>query len=300
MALRIAQQAEAREGGWWEWSVWIEAPPADLDQLARVVYVLHPTFANPVRTVTDRHSAFRLNESGWGEFRLYATAVFTDGHSEHLEHDLALQSVDGGRAPTKEAASLDVPALRVPGPSPPQTPRWMLRLGAGLVGLAVVATYLLAASWPDGSGRITLFGGVWVILAGREVRLLLVALFAGALGGAAHAVSILTNLIGSRRYLVASWLPWFVLQPLTGAMLAVVVYLALRRGLLSPSAPASDVRAVGVAVLGALAGLFSDQATKRLRGMFETMFQPPNRVKPRDSGAARGERPEDAAAIPPR
>lgn len=39
--------------------------------LDRVTYTLHPTFANPIRTL--KHSPFRVEEQGWGEFDIPIT-----------------------------------------------------------------------------------------------------------------------------------------------------------------------------------------------------------------------------------
>src|SRR6185369_12704930 len=57
---------------WWHWSVWLEAPRAELEKIEYVEYVLHPTFPQPVRRVTDRSTNFRFESAGWGEFMIYA------------------------------------------------------------------------------------------------------------------------------------------------------------------------------------------------------------------------------------
>ena len=50
MNLRTAQDQKYIEKGWWEWSVWIEGPNNELDEVEEVTYKLHRTFTNPVRT----------------------------------------------------------------------------------------------------------------------------------------------------------------------------------------------------------------------------------------------------------
>jgi transcription initiation factor IIF auxiliary subunit len=60
-----------------------------------VVYILHPTFRDPVRTITDRESRFRLDTSGWGTFTIHAIAKNRDGHDTKLSHDLVLPYPDG-------------------------------------------------------------------------------------------------------------------------------------------------------------------------------------------------------------
>lgn len=79
----------------WEWSVWVDGPPEELDALDRVIYVLHSTFNDPVRTVTDRSTKFRLRTSSWGTFTIHAKAIRKDGGETTLEHDLVLRYPDG-------------------------------------------------------------------------------------------------------------------------------------------------------------------------------------------------------------
>jgi len=79
----------------WEWSVWVDGPPEELDALDRVVYVLHPTYHDPVRTVKDRARKFRLSTSGWGTFTIHAKAIRKDGEETLLVHELVLRYPDG-------------------------------------------------------------------------------------------------------------------------------------------------------------------------------------------------------------
>lgn len=95
MALEIQQGFKYQGKDWWKWWVWIEGPEDELDQIDHVVYMLHPTFHNPVRTVTDRSSKFRLETSGWGTFSIKAKAILKDGEKIHLKHDLVLEREDG-------------------------------------------------------------------------------------------------------------------------------------------------------------------------------------------------------------
>ena len=95
MALTIKQDFEYRRKDWWKWWVWIDGPVNELDGIDHVVYTLHPTFPNPVRTVRERKSNFRLETSGWGAFPIYATAVRKDGAEIELNHYLRLEYPDG-------------------------------------------------------------------------------------------------------------------------------------------------------------------------------------------------------------
>lgn len=91
MAVRIRQASEYQWENWWEWWIWLDGTTEELDQVDRVVYTLHPTFPNPVRTVSDRSTNFLLKTSGWGEFRIYAKVAKKAGGTVRLVHDLVLE-----------------------------------------------------------------------------------------------------------------------------------------------------------------------------------------------------------------
>jgi hypothetical protein len=111
----------------------------------------------------------------------------------------------------------------------------------------------------------------WTIT--REMQLILMALFAGGLGGFVHALKSLTDFIGNRTA-ITSWSWWYVGRPFLGAALAFIMYSVLRGGFLTGS-PA-DVRVVnpfGVIAVAALVGMFADQATQKLAEVFDTLFK---------------------------
>jgi transcription initiation factor IIF auxiliary subunit len=95
MALSIQQDAHYLGHDYWKWSVWLEGAPEELDDVNRVVYILDPTFHNPVREVEDRTTKFRLDTAGWGTFTIRAKAVHRDGRETPLKHDLVLLYPDG-------------------------------------------------------------------------------------------------------------------------------------------------------------------------------------------------------------
>jgi transcription initiation factor IIF auxiliary subunit len=99
MALSITQHAEYEGNDFWSWSVCLDGDEAELDAVDHVVYTLHPTFPNPVRTVDDRATKFRLETAGWGTFTIYAKVVGTNGEEQHLEHELELSYPDDAPAP---------------------------------------------------------------------------------------------------------------------------------------------------------------------------------------------------------
>lgn len=95
MSLTIAQNFNYKGDDWWEWSVWLDGPEHELDEITSVEYTLHPSFRNAVRTVTDRSSKFRLKTAGWGIFTVYGKATHRNGAHTLLEHELELLYPDG-------------------------------------------------------------------------------------------------------------------------------------------------------------------------------------------------------------
>jgi len=79
----------------WNWSVWIDGPDAELDQVESVEWVLHPTFPHPVVLVTQRQSKFRLDQNGWGEFEINAHVKAKDRRPQNLVHRLRLAESGG-------------------------------------------------------------------------------------------------------------------------------------------------------------------------------------------------------------
>lgn len=98
MPLKIAQDFDYKGEDWWEWWVWIEGADAELDAISQVIYTLHPTFPNPVRTIRDRRSKFRLSTGGWGTFRIRAKVVLKSGSPIELQHELVLAYPSGAPA----------------------------------------------------------------------------------------------------------------------------------------------------------------------------------------------------------
>ncbi len=104
MNLFIRQEASPSGEGRWNWAVWLDGSPDDLEEVAYVEYVLHPTFPNPVRKVTDRASKFRMQTNGWGEFNIKVRIHFAEDDDEDDEHVLVMDhwlELDE-IAPTKE------------------------------------------------------------------------------------------------------------------------------------------------------------------------------------------------------
>ena len=90
MNIQVQQDSKYLGNKHWAWSVWLEGPDAELDKIDFVNYVLHQTFPNPVRTVKDRTSNFRLDSGGWGQFMIYIEIVTKKGETYKFRHYLTL------------------------------------------------------------------------------------------------------------------------------------------------------------------------------------------------------------------
>ena len=93
--MKLKQDFEYKGNDWWDWCIWIDAPDAELNEIERVEYTLHPTFPKPVREIRDRQTNFRLKTGGWGVFTIYAKAFLKNGESVDMEHRLKLFYPDG-------------------------------------------------------------------------------------------------------------------------------------------------------------------------------------------------------------
>jgi hypothetical protein len=105
----------------------------------------------------------------------------------------------------------------------------------------------------------------------RGRQFFVVTALAGAIGAMVHGLRSLSAYIGER-YLFRSWVPYYALLPFVGALLATVVYLVLRAGLLSGATSSSQPDPYGIAAIGALVGLFSAEAADKLQAVFEVLF----------------------------
>ena len=97
--MQIAQEQRYTGEDWWNWSVWLDASPGEIDEVEKVVWRLHPTFRQPIREHTNREENFRLDTAGWGTFRIRADVHMKDGRTSKLFHDLELYYDDDKPAP---------------------------------------------------------------------------------------------------------------------------------------------------------------------------------------------------------
>ena len=72
----------------YDWEIHLEA--AATESVAKVEYVLHETFTDPVRIRSDPADGFSLKSSGWGEFDVGVKVHFKNGEVARMRHPLKL------------------------------------------------------------------------------------------------------------------------------------------------------------------------------------------------------------------
>jgi hypothetical protein len=152
-----------------------------------------------------------------------------------------------------------------------------LIFGVYMMVLDVLMVYLLIKIWPDNPSQtaaetVAMFGNRLSVSITLETRYLLIVVLAGGLGSYIHAATSFADFVGNRRC-YASWTWWYVLRLFIGVTLALMVYFALRGGLITPTTGASALSPYGIGAVAGLAGMFSKQATDKLREVFETLFK---------------------------
>jgi hypothetical protein len=105
-----------------------------------------------------------------------------------------------------------------------------------------------------------------------NVRVLLIVMIVGALGGLMHVFRSFYWYVGNRT-LKNSWLLMYILLPFSGAGLAVLFYLIIRGGI-SSQAPTNPSSLDGYAAMSALVGMFSQEALLKLKQIAAAFFTP--------------------------
>jgi hypothetical protein len=111
--------------------------------------------------------------------------------------------------------------------------------------------------------------GNWALTA--DTAMLLAVVVCSALGSFVHAATSFATYVGNRR-LYASWLWWYLLRAGIGVALALLVYMLLRGGLFAGGSGTGATNPYGFSGIAGLCGLFSKQATDKLREICDTLL----------------------------
>ncbi|MDB5006264.1 MAG: hypothetical protein JWP45_657 [Mucilaginibacter sp.] len=98
--------------------------------------------------------------------------------------------------------------------------------------------------------------------------ILILVAAAGFLGNMVYVASSFATFVGAEKF-KRSWILWYVVKPFTASGLAVFLYMALNSSTVMP-----PVNLNGILAAAALAGLFTDIATQKLKEIFTAAFKP--------------------------
>lgn len=163
--------------------------------------------------------------------------------------------------------------------------KWLTNgLGALMLLGGISLVFSLLYAWPtrvvSGENGSTGTAQAASVVVGWENRwgnkndsaVLVFVICMSALGGYVHMATSFATYAGNRT-LEASWVWWYVLRIVIGVALSVIFYTVMRGGLLAGNAPSSAVSPYGFAAVAGLVGMFSKQATDKLRELFDTLFR---------------------------
>lgn len=155
----------------------------------------------------------------------------------------------------------------------------VISLGVMFLGIAALLVYLLVILWPpavaagisNAAVTITLMGR-WSFTISAEMRLIFLVIIAAGVGSFVHAATSFSTFVGNRT-ITRSWLWWYLLRHPIGISLALLFYFALRGGLFSSTAGVEVINPFGTVAIAGLVGMFSKQATDKLRELFDVLFR---------------------------
>lgn len=106
----------------------------------------------------------------------------------------------------------------------------------------------------------------------------LIMFFAGGVGSSVGTIRAYLKHACERRDFDAVYSPWYILRLLTGGLLGLIFYFALRGGLLFLTVNNAEValeslNVWSLAAIGSLVGLFSKYALEKLREVFVILFE---------------------------
>jgi hypothetical protein len=101
--------------------------------------------------------------------------------------------------------------------------------------------------------------------------LLLAVAFAGAGGAALSATAEVVAHLGRRRFR-STWTAYYIVRPVLGAGMALLLYVTARGGLVSANAPTRYLNFYGILSFSFLAGMFARSALQKVLAMYDVVF----------------------------
>ncbi len=103
-------------------------------------------------------------------------------------------------------------------------------------------------------------------------KILMLIMLLGAIGGQLHALTSFGAYCGNGTF-VGSWIFYYMMRPVVGAMVALLAYLGLLSGLFASSTASASTSNIGLAAACMLVGLCSEMAMAKFIEIFSLVFQ---------------------------
>ena len=81
------------------WCVYLDESKQVADRIECIEYILHPSFPNPIRRISDRLTCFSLQSEGWGTFLLNINIIYKDSSEKKTSYSLKLEEDDWPKPP---------------------------------------------------------------------------------------------------------------------------------------------------------------------------------------------------------
>lgn len=161
-------------------------------------------------------------------------------------------------------------------------------IGVFIILVFFLSLYLLVVTWPesiiypfeqgdessDGENnssslgnqveQVDYFGGRISVSLSAGQRVILVCAFAGALGAVTHMAKSFSFFAGLGE-LDGRFFYWYLLRPVVGTSLAVILFFVVKAGLFSSEVQPEDINLFGLTALSSIAGIYSQQALGKLK-----------------------------------
>jgi hypothetical protein len=105
-----------------------------------------------------------------------------------------------------------------------------------------------------------------------QLRMIILVFLCGALGSYIHMATSFSHFLGTREFGM-DWLWWYWLRMPIGGVLALIFSILIQGGVFTAPASGSESQPVTLIGLAALVGMFSRQATEKLREVFDVVFK---------------------------
>ena len=162
----------------------------------------------------------------------------------------------------------------------PLSDKKIVLIGLFLLFVSVVLVYLIIVIWPTNIEDITKRSDYEISLIGSRFKididtgLIILVLLVGGLGSFIHASTSFATFVGNRSF-TNSWLWWYLFRPFIGMAISLILYFVVRAGLvfLTVEQKIPSINPFGAAAIAGLSGMFSKQATDKLRDIFDNLFK---------------------------